>query len=137
MIEQVLLIVGSGILGVLGIAHLIYTFFSDKFDAYDKSVTAAMKKTTLVLTKETTMWKAWVGFNASHSLGAILVPLFFIPLTVNNISIIQDSLWLSTLPALIGLSYFVLAKNYWFKIPLIGICLACACFIGAAVVINI
>jgi len=137
MIEQILLIVGSGILGVLGIAHLIYTFFSNKFDAYDKNVTAAMKKTTLVLTKETTMWKAWIGFNASHSLGAILVPLFYIPLAANNISIIQDSLWLSTLPVLIGLSYFALAKKYWFKIPLIGISLVCGCFVGAAVVINI
>ena len=25
-----------------------------------------------VITRETTMWKAWVGFNASHSFGAIL-----------------------------------------------------------------
>ena len=28
-------------------------------------------------TKETTMWRCWVGFNASHSMGLILFGLAF------------------------------------------------------------
>jgi len=31
-----------------------------------------MENALLVLTRETTIWKAWIGFNASHSLGIIL-----------------------------------------------------------------
>ena len=67
MIEQVLLIAGASIFGVLGTLHLIFTFFTNKFDAYDSSVTEAMKNTSPVLTKDTTVWDAWIGFNASHS----------------------------------------------------------------------
>jgi hypothetical protein len=29
------------------------------------------------ITKETTMWRCWVGFNASHSIGLILFGLVF------------------------------------------------------------
>ncbi len=135
MIEQILLIVGAAIFGVLGITHLAYTFFTNKFDARDQAVTDAMKATSPVLTRDTTMWRAWVGFNASHSLGAILVAAFYIPLTIKNMAAIQESLWFTILPALIGLAFLYLAKNYWFKIPLIGIALSTACFIGAAAII--
>jgi len=134
--SQTLLIIGASIFGVLGAIHLIYTFFTTKFDAHDSSVTAAMKNTSPRLTKETTMWNAWVGFNASHSLGAMLVAGFYLPLAIFHFNIIQQSLWFTFLPVFIGLSYLLLAKKYWFKIPLIGVSLSTLCFIAAAVLIN-
>ncbi len=78
LIEQILLIVGATIFGTLGAIHLVCTFFSNRFNAFDRTVTQAMKDTSPVLTKETTMWNAWVGFNASHSLGAMLVTAFYV-----------------------------------------------------------
>ena len=136
MIEQILLIFGATIFGVLGTIHLVYTFFSNKFNAFDKDVTKAMKETSPILTKETTMWKAWVGFNASHSLGAMLVTAFYVPLAITKMDVIRDNLWFSILPIFVGLLYLALANKYWFKIPFIGILLATACFIGAAILIN-
>jgi hypothetical protein len=135
--EQILIIIGASIFGVLGTAHLFYTFFTNKFEAYDSSVTEAMKETSPILTKETTVWSAWIGFNASHSLGAMLVAGFYIPLTMFYFSVIQQSLWFSVLPVMIGLSYLILAKQYWFKIPFIGILISTICFTGAAISINI
>lgn len=134
--EQVLIIIGASIFGILGTIHLLYTFFTTKFDAYDSSVTEAMKGTSPIITKETTIWKAWVGFNASHSLGAILVAGVYLPLSVSYFNIIQQSLWFSVLPVIIGLSYLILAVKYWFKIPLIGVSISTFCFVGAAVLIN-
>lgn len=136
MYEQILLIVGAIIFGVLGTIHLVYTFFSNKFNAFDSSVTNAMKNTSPLLTKQTTMWKAWVGFNASHSLGAMLVTAFYVPLALNNMSVIRENLWFSILPVFIGLSYLALAKKYWFKIPFTGVLISTVCFIGAATLIN-
>lgn len=136
MAEQVLIVVGASIFGVLGAIHLFYTFFSDKFDAFDATVTEAMKSTSPVLTKETTMWDAWIGFNASHSLGALLIPAFYVPLAVTNMAAISDCVWLSVLPALVGLSYLGLAKRYWFRIPFYGILVSTLCFLGAAILIN-
>ena len=134
---QILLIVGSSIFGILGTVHLLYTFFTNKFEAYDPEVTKAMKGTSPVLTKETTIWNAWIGFNASHSLGAILVAAFYIPLTVNYFNIIQQSAWFTFLPVVIGISYLILANKYWFKIPFIGILISTVCFITACVLITI
>lgn len=134
---QILLIVGAAIFGFLGSMHLLFTFLSNKFEARDASVTTAMKSTSPVITKETTVWNAWVGFNASHSLGAMLVAAVYIPLAMSYFEIIQQSLWFSLLPSIIGFSYLFLAVKYWFKIPLIGISISTVCFVGAAILINI
>jgi len=134
--EQILIIIGALIFGVLGTLHLLYTFFSNKFHAYDSTVNEAMKNTSPVITKETSVWSAWIGFNASHSLGAMLVAGVYIPLAVFHWHVIQQSLWFSILPVIIGLSYLLLAKRYWFKIPFIGTLLSTICFIGAAVLIH-
>ena len=133
---QILLIMGASIFGILGAIHLFYTFFTNKFDAHDSSVTEAMKSSSPVLTKETTVWKAWIGFNASHSLGAMLVAAVYIPLTTSYFQIIQQSLWFSILPVILGLSYLVLARKYWFRIPFFGVLIATLCFVVAAVLIN-
>ncbi len=135
--EQVLMIMGASIFGVLGTIHLAYTFYTDKFDAHNPEVTIAMKSTSPKLTKDTTMWQAWVGFNASHSLGAMLFAAIYIPLTVSHLNIIRASSWFMLLPVLVGFSYMALAKKYWFKVPFVGILIATLCFIGAAVLVYV
>ena len=136
MIDQILIIIGATIFGVLGFMHLVYTFFTNKFNACDENVTNAMKDTSPILTKETTMWRAWIGFNASHSLGAMLVPAFYVPLALMDMAVIRENVWFSILPVIIGFSYLVLAKKYWFKIPSLGILISTVCFLGAALIIN-
>lgn len=133
---QILLIVGVSIFGVLGSIHLVYTFFTEKFSPYDASVAVAMESTSPRLTKETTMWRAWVGFNASHSLGAMLLAAIYIPLAVYHFELIQNSLWFSLLPVVVGISYLILAKKYWFKIPFTGVLISLVCFIGSAWLVN-
>lgn len=133
---QILLIIGVSIFGVLGTIHLVYTFFTEKFSPHDPSVAVAMESTSPKLTKETTMWLAWVGFNASHSLGAMLLAAIYIPLSASHFEIIQNSLWFSLLPVAVGISYLILAKKYWFRIPFIGILISLVCFIGSAWLAN-
>ena len=64
---------GCSIFAGLGIIHAVYTFTTNKFDARDAGLNEAMKRISPVPTKEISMWKAWVGFNASHSLGGYRV----------------------------------------------------------------
>lgn len=136
MISQILLVIGASIFGALGLIHLIFTFFSNKFDAYNSEVTGAMKSTSPVITKETTVWLAWVGFNASHSLGAIFFAAIYIPLAVSHMQFIINSSWFSVLPSMVGVSYLLLAQKYWFKIPFFGILISTLCFISAFLLIN-
>ena len=131
MLAQSMTIAGALIFGVLGSAHLLYTFFTDKFHARDALTTAAMKLTSPVLTSRTTVWNAWVGFNASHSLGAILFGAVYLVLAAGHMSVLRESPILIWLAVAGSLSYLALARRYWFRTPFLGISMATACFLVA------
>ena len=135
MIEQILLIVGAAIFGVLGTLHLYYTFFTNKFMTRDRKVAEAMKATSPLLTNRTTMWDTWIGFNGSHSLGAIFIAVFYILLAKRHMEVIPETKSFVLLAVLIGISYLALAIRYWFRVPLIGILLATICFVISAILI--
>ncbi|RZM84160.1 hypothetical protein C3B51_04355 [Pseudoalteromonas rubra] len=134
--EKILFIIGASIFGFLGLLHLIYTFFSKKFDPYNLAVKEAMLNTSPRITKQTNMWQAWVGFNASHSLGALFFAAFYIPLCINHFDVVAGTVWFSVLPSIVGVSYLLLAKKYWFKVPFTGILVSSACFVIAAWSVN-
>ncbi|WP_448546989.1 LIC_13387 family protein [Thalassotalea fusca] len=136
MISQVLLIIGASIFGMLGFVHLFYTFFTNKFNPFKSDVIAEMSSTSPVLTKETTIWRAWVGFNASHSLGAIFFAAIYIPLAFSHFQFFANNNWFVVLPPIVGFSYLFLAKSYWFKVPFWGILLSTLCFVGALLLIK-
>ena len=75
MIPKILWLTGSAIFLILGTWHLWYTFFTTKFNPRNKPVIEEMKNTSPELTRRTTIWKAWIGFNGSHSAGAIFFGL--------------------------------------------------------------
>jgi hypothetical protein len=93
-----------------------------------------MKASYPVLTKETTMWKAWTGFNASHSAGAIYIGAVNLFLAIRYFPVIQDPSFV-LLNLVTVLFYLWLAKRYWFSIPFKGLLISAGCFITAAVII--
>ena len=123
-----LVAIGAGIFGALGTLHLGYTFFSPKFDPRDPAVAAAMRGTSPRITRATTMWNCWVGFNASHSLGAMLFAAVYLVLAFQHPQLLSDSRALVVLALVNGLAWLALAYKYWFRIPLTGIAIATACF---------
>lgn len=129
MIEQWLCGTGAAVFGILGTAHLVYTYFTDKFETYDPRVGEAMKGTSPRITPDTSMWQAWIGFNASHSIGAMVFSTTYLYLTVFEYGFLRSSVFLLGLPILVGFIYTALAWFYWFKIPLVGIVVATICFI--------
>jgi hypothetical protein len=65
-----LLVAGSAaIILLLGLAHLLYTFHGPKLLPRDRELQARMQEVSPVITRQTTMWKAWIGFNASPNFG--------------------------------------------------------------------
>ena len=117
MIQLALLIAGCAIFVVLGAIHAAYTLATNKFDARDANLTEQMKRTSPVLTRQTTMWDAWVGFNISHSLGAILFGLVYIVLAIENYAYLKSSVALNTLLIGVPMVFLALALKYWFSIP--------------------
>lgn len=121
------------VIGLLGSVHMLYTFYGNKLHPRDAATAQAMAASHPVLTRETTMWRATKGFNASHSLGAILFALVFGYLALWHLSFLQQSWFLLGLGMATLLAYLALAWRYWFRIPLRGIALTCALFAAGLV----
>jgi hypothetical protein len=135
MLAPTLVIVGAGILGLLGTLHLVYTLFTHKFDPRDIATQAAMRADHPMLTRRLTMWRAWIGFNASHSLGVMLFAAVYLVLAARHAELLRASPSLVWLAVAGGGGYLLLAQRYWFRTPLIGIAISTACFLGAALTI--
>ena len=136
MTARILCATGALIYLFLGTMHLLYTFFTPKFRTVDPAVEEAMKKTTPRLTKQTTLWKAWMGFNASHSTGAMFFGFMILYFSVGAFPLFGQSILLQAIVLLNSAFYLGLAKTYWFNIPLSGIALATVCFTIAILLIH-
>jgi hypothetical protein len=77
MAARLLMTASALVLLVFGLIHLACTFRGTKLTPRDPELQQRMKEVSPVISRETTMWKAWVGFNASHSLSVILFGLVY------------------------------------------------------------
>ncbi len=115
----------------LGVAHLVYTFWGPKLTPRDPALQISMSQISPVISKQTTMWRAWVGFNVSHSMGAILFGLVFGFLALAHGQLLFRSPFLLVVGlAMLG-GYAVLGKIYWFSAPFTGICISLACYVAS------
>ena len=132
--SRLLWITGSLPFILLGTMHLLYTFFTNKFSARNAEVDAMMKTNFPVLTNKTSIWKAWIGFNGSHSSGAMYIGLINFIVAVWYVDLLQKPAFL-ILNILTAFFYLWLAKKYWFSTPLRGILISWCCFVAAALLI--
>jgi len=124
-VSGALLIAGGAIFLVLGVLHALYTF-AGYLAPHDAAVSAAMSKSAVRLARcGTTMWRAWLGFNYSHSLGAALFGLLCATIGIA----LPSELPKAALFVLLAVAaiYLWLALRYWFRIPVVAIGLANLC----------
>jgi len=126
-VSKYFLIVAGGIFGLLGLLHAIYTLADmrrpRRLAPSDPELVARMRASGLRLSKDrTNMWDAWLGFNLSHSLGAIVFGILCITAASR-----QSLVFL----AIVSLIYLVLAIRFWFYVPATGIAIATACLLAA------
>ena len=118
---------------MLGVLHLIYTFRGAKLMPRDPALQARMDEVHPVITRRTTMWRAWVGFNASHSMGAILFGLVYGFLA----NAYPELLFASPFLLAVGLAMLgglaILGKLYWFRVPFAGIVISLVCYVASIV----
>jgi hypothetical protein len=130
---QILVVLSAGIILALGTIHLVYTFRGSKLFPRDRALQASMNEVSPVISKETTMWRAWVGFNASHSMGAMLFGLVYGFLAAAHAPLLFHSPYLLAVGlAMLG-GLFALGKVYWFRVPFAGIGIALACYVAGVV----
>lgn len=125
----------AAVVFLLGAMHLAYTFTGRKFDPRDEALKLRMQEVSPVITRHTTMWRAWVGFNASHSFGAILFGWLYgyFALAQPDLLFASPFLLLTGVAFLAG--YAVLGWLYWFSIPFRGVVTALALY-GLGLVVR-
>ena len=132
LLAKLLMLISAAITFTLGAMHLLYTFSGTLLTPRDPALQIAMTQIAPVITKQTTMWRCWIGFNATHSIGLILFGLIFGYLAATHSQLLFQSWFLLLVGAATLCGYVAVSKAYFFSSPLIGISIALACFIAAA-----
>ncbi len=137
MLASILVGTSALVILALGVAHLVYTFRGPKLVPRDPALLAAMNADSPGISTETTVWKAWVGFNASHSMGAIFFGLVYGYLALARPGILFGSTFLSIVGlAMLG-GLLVLARRYWFSVPFRGIAFSLLCYAAGQIVARV
>lgn len=137
MLAQILITISAGIIMLLGLVHLAYTYFGDNLHPRDTDLLARLKTTSPVISSQTSVWKAWIGFNASHGLGAILFGVVFGYLALQQPMLLFHSYFLGFTGLIVLGAYLAMAKLYWFTRPLQGISLAFLSYVAGFILANI
>ena len=124
----------AAIILLLGLMHLLFTFHGTKLHPRDPALVARLKEVSPIITRETTMWRTWIGLNASHSYGAILFGLTYGYLALVHSTFLFQSTFLLVLGLFLLAGYVFLGKRYWFSVPFRGIVFATALYVAALLV---
>ena len=131
-----LLLIAPTILLLLGTVHLAYTFRGARLTPRDASLQWQMSQVSPVITAQTTMWKCWIGFNASHGLGAMLFGLVYGYLLLAHPQWLFASHFLMMLGLVVLCSYALLGRAYWFSVPNTGIGMALLAYLLGALLAH-
>lgn len=130
---QYLVAASALVIFALGALHLLFTFVGTKLQPRDQTLLARMHEISPKITRETSMWKAWVGFNASHSFGALLYGCVYAYLALAHGAMLFASPYLLSVGLVLLCGYIFLGKRYWFSVPYRGILLATALYVAALI----
>src|SRR5262249_3050739 len=127
-------IIGGSLFVILGLVHAVSTLAAISrprpLVPHDPPGIAAMSSSGLRLARGgTTMWRAWVGFNLSHSLGISMfgVGCIVVGLSLQSLALPKAAL---LVPVAVGVIYFLLAIRYWFRAPAIGVAVGTLCLVS-------
>ncbi len=134
MLASKLIAISAVIVLLFGSMHLLFTYNGTKMHPRDPAVTAAMQATSPIITSETTIWRAGIGFHATHSMGLMLFGLIYGYLALAQPTLLWQSGFLLALGLITLVAYVVLAKLYFFSIPFRGVTFATALYVAGLAV---
>ena len=134
MLPTILIVTSAAIVGTLGLLHLIITFSGPKLHPRDRDLKERMETVSPVITRQTTMWKAWIGFNASHGFGAMLFAAIYGYMAVAQSALLFRSVYLFAVGEVLLIGFVILAHKYWFTTPRRGLWVALICYTAGFVI---
>ena len=109
---------------VLGTLHAIFTFLDERnprrLAPDDPAVVTAMRTSKLRLSRgATTMWQAWISFNLTHSLAAMLMGTACL-IVMAHLGLFVFSPWALFALAAVSAVFALIGLRYWFGVPRAG-----------------
>ncbi len=133
---QLLIIIAASIFLLMGAGHGALTLRDLKhpraFTPPDPALRQAMQQSSIAFHPTINLWKAWLGFNLSHSLGLILFGAAFLHVGIFEPNAFASSLLVQTVAVLVSAIYLVLSVKFFFSKPVIGSTIGLVCFLVAA-----
>jgi hypothetical protein len=130
-IAQILFIAGASIFFCLGLLHFILTLLDlnrpRTFTPPNPALRQAMQQSSIAIHPQTNLWRAWLGFNFSHSLGLVIFGGATISIGLLDFSVYARSLLLQGCVLAIAATYLILSIKFWFVSPTIGAGIALTC----------
>lgn len=133
-LAAILISLSGAIIFILGALHLVLTFSGVSLHPRDTGLEDQMRVVSPKITNQTSMWRAWIGFNASHSMGALLFGSVYTFLAATESALLFQSWFLLGLGAVFLAMYVFLGARYWFSVPYRGILAATVCYFAGCVV---
>ena len=135
MLIGALLVIAGSIYLVLGALHAVFTFMDERnprrLAPDDAAVTEGMRNSKLRLSHgATTMWQAWISFNLTHSLAAVLMGSACC-IVAAHFGLFVFSPWALFALAGVSLLFALIGLRYWFGVPRAGTLTATACLVAA------
>ena len=138
---QLLFVSGAGMFCLLGVTHVVLTM-RDLHDPRsltptDDAVRQTMIAARLRLAPVTTIWRAWVGFNFSHSVGLLVFGGILGGLALYDFRFVANNIALQVTAVIVATTYAVLATLFWFAVPAAATAFGALAFLASAIVIGI
>lgn len=120
---------------LLGSTHAVYTprqpHDRKGLSPSDPSLAESMARSRVILTGRTDIWRAWVCFNLSHSLGLVLLGVLVVLVGRTSASFGYNAALFLPLAVVVSIAYLSLSVAYTFRTPIIGIGLSVFLFSAA------
>jgi hypothetical protein len=119
--------------------HVLYTLVDTVRPTYftpvQRSVMPAMEGTRMRFGGRAapTMWKAWLGFNLSHGLGAFIFGLLCLLIALDDFALVGQIDGVRPLTIAIPAAYLAVALRFWFLRPALLVGISTVCFTVSAV----
>jgi hypothetical protein len=134
--SKLLFLAGSVSFSTLGLAHAWLAIRvlrgPRSFTPTDDNVRLAMVGARLRLAPQTTIWRSWLGFNLSHSLGLLVFGGLLTGIAVRDFDFVASSAFLETSSVIVALLYLWMAIRFWFWLPATLSAVGAVCFLLSA-----
>jgi hypothetical protein len=135
---QILLTFAGTLILLMGSGHFALTLRDvwkpSAFTPADDSVRLAMQRSQLRFNSRINLWDSWLGFNLSHSMGAMMFGGALLFAALAHLDAFLHSPLLQMAALLIPAVYLAVALRFWFWGPVLGISIVFSCILGAVLI---